>query len=89
MFLKNKFPDVFSEHLGKCSKIKAIFELKPKDSAPFAALESINKELDRLVNLGVISSVDSSEWSALTVYMQKKKKNVRIEIFEKNVKQIF
>ena len=48
---KNKIPDEFSEGLGKCSKIKATFELKDnavpvfklKRSVPFAALESINK----------------------------------------------
>ena len=69
MCLKNKFPDVFSEGLGKCSKIKATFELKdnaapffkPKHRVPFAALESINKELDRLEKLGGISPVDYSE----------------------------
>ena len=47
------------------SKIKATFEIKdnavpffkPKCSVPFAALESINKELDRVENFGVISPV--------------------------------
>ena len=70
--LENKFPDVFWEGLGKCSKIKVTFELydnavslfKPKHSIPFAALGSI-KEMDKLENLGVISPVDFSEWSAL------------------------
>ena len=66
---------MFSEGLGKCSKIKVTFELKvnvvpvfkPKHSVPFAALESINKELNRLENLGVILPVDYSEWSELMV----------------------
>ena len=48
--LKNKFPDVFSEGLGKFLKIKATFELKDnvvlvfklKRSVLFVALESIN-----------------------------------------------
>ena len=77
---------MFSEGLGKCSKIKTTFELKdnavpvfkPKRSVPFAALESINKELDRFKNLGVISPVDYSEWSALTVYGKKKNSMIKI-----------
>ena len=67
MCLKNKFPHVCSEGLGKCSKIKAT-----QCSAPFAALERINKELDRLQNIGVISLVDYTDWSAPTVYVKKK-----------------
>ena len=54
--LKQRFPQVFSGSHGKCSKLKA--KIKVKDSAQpvfkkkgnvsFAALEQINKELDRL-----------------------------------------
>ena len=49
-----RFPQLFSDSLGKCSKLKA--KLKVKDGAqpvfkkkrnvPFAALELVNKELD-------------------------------------------
>ena len=55
-----RFAQVFSGGLGKCSKLKA--KLKMKDGAqpvfkkkrnvPFAALEQINKELDRLEQAG-------------------------------------
>ena len=86
MGLKNKLPNVLSEGLWKCSKIKATFELKdnadpvfkPKAGVPFAALESINKELDRLENLRIISSVDYSEWSAQTIYVKKKNSKIRV-----------
>ena len=67
MELKVSFPEVFSAGLGKCIKIKAKFELKEntrpifrnKRNVPFAATEEINKELDRLVNMGIVSKVES------------------------------
>ena len=60
--LKKSFPEVFSEGLGMCTKTKAKFEIKKnvtlvfklKWGEPFAPLEPINKELDRLEKLGVI-----------------------------------
>ena len=55
MELKGSFPEVFSAGLGKCTKIKAKFELmentrpifRKRRNVPFAATEEINKELDR------------------------------------------
>ena len=49
-------PQVFSDSLGKCSKLKAKLKVKDgaqpvfkkKQNVPFAALEQINEELDRL-----------------------------------------
>ena len=69
MELKGSFPEVFSAGLGKCTKIKAKFELKEntrpifrkKRNVPFATTEEINKELDRLVNMGVLSKVEFSD----------------------------
>ena len=80
MELKGSFPEVFSAGLGKCTKIKAKFNLKEntrpifrkKRNVPFAATEEINKELDRLVNRGILSKVEFSEWAAPTVYIRKK-----------------
>ena len=68
MELKGSFPEVFSAGLGKCTKIKAKFELKEntrpifrkKRNVPFAATEEINKELDRLVNMGILSKAEFS-----------------------------
>ena len=53
MELKDNFPEVFSAGLGKCTKIKANFELKEntrpifrkKRNLPFATTEKINQEL--------------------------------------------
>ena len=90
MELKGSFPEVFSAGLGKCIKIKAEFELKEntrpifrnKRNVPFAATEGINKELDRIVNMGILSKVELSEWAAPTVYIRKKiKGNPGMRIF--------
>ena len=86
MELIGSFPEVFSAGLGKCTKIKAKFELKEntrpifrkKRNIPFAATEEINKELDRLVNIGILSKVEFSEWAAPTVYIRKKSKKIRV-----------
>ena len=86
MELKGSFPEVFSAGLGKCTKIKAKFEQKEnrrpifrkKRNVPFAATEEINKELDRLVNRGILSKVEFSEWVAPTVYIRKKSKEIRV-----------
>ena len=63
MELKGSFPEVFSAGLGKCTKIKAKFELKEntrpifrkKRNVPFAATEEINNELDLLLNMGILA----------------------------------
>ena len=79
MELKGSFPEIFSAGLVKCTKIKVKFEMKEntrpifrkKRNVPFAATEEINKELDRLVNMGILSKVEFSEWAAPTVYIRK------------------
>ena len=79
MELKDSFPEAFSAGLGKCTKIKAKFELKEntrpifrkKRNVPFVATEEINKELDRLANMGILSIVEFSEWATPTVYIKK------------------
>ena len=87
MELKCSFPEVFLAGLCKYIKIKAKFELKEntrpifrkKRNVSFAATEEINKELDRLVNMGILSKVEFSEWAAPTVYIRKKKaKEIRL-----------
>ena len=45
---------------------------------PFAAVEKIDKELDRLEKAGILSKVISSEWAAPTVYVRKKSNQIRI-----------
>ena len=63
--LKEIYPDVFSGGLRKCIKVVAKFETKPnqrpilrkKRNVPYAAVDQINEELDRLETMGVISKV--------------------------------
>ena len=84
--LKNEFPRVFSEGLGECEKTKVKIELKddvkpvfrPKRNVPFAALESVNAELERLEDLGVISKISYSDWASPTVYIRKKNNKIRV-----------
>ena len=83
--LKIKFPQVFSEGLGICKKTEAKFEVKEsakpifkrKRNVPFGALEQIDKELERLENLGIISGIEFSEWACPVVYVKKKNNKIR------------
>ena len=48
---------------------------KKKRNIPFAALEQMNKELDRLKQAGILSK---TEWAAPTVHVKKKSNQIRI-----------
>ena len=79
-------PSFFSGGLEKCPKLKANLKvrdsaqpvLKKKQNVPFAALEQINKELDRLKQAGILSKTDFSEWAVPTVRVKKKSNQIRI-----------
>ena len=51
---------------------------KKKRNVPFASLEKINKELDRLVKTSILSKMKFSQWAAPTVYVKKKSKEIRV-----------
>ena len=53
---------------------------KKKHNVPFASLEQINEELDRLVKTGVLAKLQYSDWTAPTVYVKKKSKEIRVFI---------
>ena len=84
--LKKTFPQIFAASLGKCTKTAAKFKLiddaqpvfKKKRNVPFASLEKINKELDRLVKTGIPSKVEFSHWAAPIVYVKKKSKEISV-----------
>ena len=78
--LKELFSNVFSDKLGRRAKMEAKFKLqdyvtpvfKKKRNVPFASMQKIDEKLDRLVNTGILTTVDYSEWAAPTVYVKKK-----------------
>lgn len=56
---------------------------KQKRKVPFSSLEMIDKELQRLEEIGVIKKVDYSEWASPTVSVKKKnKKKEYVLIFQ-------
>ncbi len=83
---KKNYQIFTSEGFGKCTKTKvklqvkenAIPVFKEKRNVPYAAIGLINQELDRLKRIGFISKVQHSEWAALTVYIKKKNKYIRV-----------
>ncbi|XP_049283851.1 uncharacterized protein K02A2.6-like [Anopheles funestus] len=83
--LEGKFPAVFTG-VGLCTKACIKLQLKPdarpvfrpKRPVAYAVLESVDKELDRLEKLKIISPVDYSEWAAPIVIVRKSNGNLRI-----------
>lgn len=82
--LKKCFPDVLSDELSRCSKIKGEFQVKkglmpvfkPKRSVPFAALDQVDKELDRLEKISVIEKIDHSKRAAPAMYVKEKNNKI-------------
>ena len=87
--LKSDFDKVFADELGCCMKTEVKFELKdnvklvfkPKRKVLFSSLETIDKELRRLEENGVIKKVEYSEWASPTVYVKKKNNKIRCTYF--------
>jgi hypothetical protein len=84
--IKTTFCDVFQSGLGCCTKVKASLKLqpgalpvfRPKRPVPYAVLPCVEKELDRLQNLGVIQPVNYSPWAAPIVVVKKANGQIRI-----------
>ncbi len=47
-------------------------------SMPFASIEKINQELDRLENVGILSKTEYNQWAAHVVYVKKKSGEIRV-----------
>lgn len=84
--LFKKFPKLFSKNLGCFNKYKVQLHLKP-DSKPiffkprpvaFALKEKIDREIDRLLELGVLEPVEHSEYASPIVPVLKKDGGVRL-----------
>ena len=49
-----------------------------KRNVPFASLDKINQELDRLENVGILSKTEYNQWVASVVYVKKKSGEIRV-----------
>ncbi|XP_055633124.1 uncharacterized protein K02A2.6-like [Toxorhynchites rutilus septentrionalis] len=85
--LQEAYPKLFSETLGLCSKSKIQLSLKeackpvfrPRRPVSYAMLPTVDKELDRLESLQIISPVDYSEWAAPIVVVRKASGNMEVK----------
>lgn len=85
-FLKTNFPACFEETLGKCKMYKATLTLKENTSAPFcksrpvpfAIQPLVEKELQRLQSIGIITPITTANCAAPIVATMKKSGQVRI-----------
>ncbi|KIH59896.1 integrase core domain protein [Ancylostoma duodenale] len=86
MKLMKSYPEVFEEGLGLCTKEKADLQLvgdvrpvfKACRPVPHAAVEAVEKELDRLLEMNVITPVTHSEWAAPIVCVRKSNGKLRM-----------
>ncbi|CAH8614326.1 unnamed protein product [Dicrocoelium dendriticum] len=84
--LKRKFASVFQDGLGHCTKFKATLNLRPgakpvfkaRRPVPYAAMSTVEQELDRLERAGVITAVNYSSWAAPIVAVKKANGKVRV-----------
>lgn len=83
---KARFPKVFRQGIGHCTKTKVRLFLKPeampvykpKRPVPFTSVEKVDAELDRLQKLDIITPVDFSQWAAPIVVVKKPGGKIRI-----------
>ncbi|CAH8670750.1 unnamed protein product [Schistosoma haematobium] len=84
--LLQKHKNLFQNKLGCCTIEKAKLYLRqdvkpvfrPKRQVPYAAIDKVDKELDRLEKLGVIQPVNYSAWAAPIVVVQKASGAIRL-----------
>ncbi|KIH62547.1 reverse transcriptase [Ancylostoma duodenale] len=86
MKLKETYPEVFEDGLGLCTEEKADLQLvgdvrpvfRASRPVPHAAVEAVEKELDRLLEMKVIAPVSHSEWAAPIVCVRKSNGKLRM-----------
>ncbi|XP_011859279.1 PREDICTED: uncharacterized protein K02A2.6-like, partial [Vollenhovia emeryi] len=83
---QSKFPALFSEGLGLCTKIKVPLTLKENATpvfrkaraVPFAAQKLVEEEIIRQQQLGILTPVSYSDFAAPVVVVKKKNGGIRI-----------
>ncbi|XP_052895692.1 uncharacterized protein K02A2.6-like [Anopheles moucheti] len=83
--LHASFPEVF-RGTGLCTKAQIKLQLRencspvfrPKRPVAYAMQATVEKELDRLVEMNVITPIDYSEWAAPIVVVRKSNGSIRI-----------
>lgn len=84
--LRAQFPDVFTEHMGLCTKTQVHFTLKedarpvfrPKRPVSYGMEAIVGDELKRLEDLGIITPITYADWAAPIVVVRKPDHSVRI-----------
>ncbi|CAD6200297.1 unnamed protein product [Caenorhabditis auriculariae] len=84
--LKEEFPEVFVDGLGRCVKEQAKLVLKneaqpvfkQKRPVPYGSVTAVEGELERLTQLGVIEPVNHSQWAAPVVCIKKASGKIRV-----------
>ncbi|XP_055605784.1 uncharacterized protein K02A2.6-like [Uranotaenia lowii] len=84
--LKSKFPNVFIDRMGLCTKTEVQFTLKsdvrpvfrPKRPVSYSMESVVADELKRLEGKGIISPVSYADWAAPIVVVRKPDRSVRI-----------
>ncbi|XP_055355955.1 uncharacterized protein K02A2.6-like [Paramacrobiotus metropolitanus] len=80
-----KHSAVFREELGQCKHYKAHLHLKPSATpvfrkarpVPFAFREAVGRDIDRLVEKGILSPVEHAKWAAPIVAALKRAEDIR------------
>ena len=81
-----KYDNVLNKQLGHCTKVQAHIQLKssatPKffkpRSIPFAYLDRVKEEIQRLVEAGILERIDTSLWASPIVPVKKTNGKIRI-----------
>lgn len=84
--ITSKYPNLFSGQLGCCKDITVNLTVKPQSQPtfrkarpiPFALRERVGKEIDRLVDLGILVPVKSSDYASPIVPVLKQNNSIRL-----------
>ncbi|XP_062704639.1 uncharacterized protein K02A2.6-like [Aedes albopictus] len=76
--MKEKFPEVFTNRMGLCTKTQVHLTLKPKRPVSYNMEAVVEDELKRLEDSGIITPITYADWAAPIVVVRKPDRTVRI-----------